>query len=53
MISSLDDLAFATLPVAVTQQSLVELAGGMTRQLGLEVDAARALDGGKVLAAMS
>ena len=36
------DPALAPLPVAVAQQALVELAGRMARQLGLEVDAARA-----------
>src|SRR5262249_58542714 len=36
------DPALAALPVAVAQQALVELAGRMARQLGLEVDAARA-----------
>src|SRR5262245_51109835 len=48
---TLYDLAFASLPVAVAQQALVELARRMTRQLGLEIDAARALDGREVLAA--
>src|SRR5882672_8381618 len=40
MISSSDDFALATLPVTVAQQAFVELAGGMARQLGLEIDAA-------------
>ena len=39
-----DDLAGVAGPVLVAQQPLVELAGGVARQLGLEVDRARALD---------
>src|SRR5260370_23250950 len=46
------DLALATRPVTVAQQALVELAGGMARQLGFKVDAARAFEGGEVLAAL-
>src|SRR5579871_1169932 len=45
------DLAVVALPVAVAQQALVELARGMARQLGLEIDGARALDGREVLLA--
>src|SRR5258708_6479419 len=52
MISSSDDPALATLPVTVAQQALVKLSGGMARQLGLEVDAARTFDGREVLAAI-
>src|SRR5579863_7713810 len=47
----LNDPAPAPLPVAVAQGSLVELAGRQARQLGLEVDRARAFVVRETLAA--
>src|SRR5260221_5188513 len=46
------DFAGSALPIAVAQQSFVELSGGMARQLGCEVDAARAFDRREMLAAV-
>src|SRR5689334_2280316 len=46
-----DDLRRRVAPVAVAEQSLVELARRQPRQLVLEVDAARALEVGEVGAA--
>src|SRR5882672_9139706 len=46
------DFAGSALPVAIAQQAFIELSGGMARQLGFEVDAARAFEGRQMLAAI-
>src|SRR5581483_5263558 len=49
--TGLNDARGFVLPVAVAKQALVELAGRQTRQLVVEVDAARALEVRQVLTA--
>src|SRR5580698_1456262 len=47
-----DDAGVALAPIAVADEALVELAGGMARQLALEIDRARAFDRRQALAAI-
>src|SRR5262249_45953578 len=46
------DSRLAILPVAIAQQALVQLAGWQARELGFEVDRARALVVGKMFSAV-
>src|SRR5271165_6511770 len=45
------DAALAPLPVPFAQRALIELAGRQARQLGLEIDRARAFVTGEMIAA--
>src|ERR1700742_304748 len=51
-LSPLDDAGFAFAPIAVADEALIELAGGVTRQFLLEIHRARAFDRRELLAAI-